>query len=159
MAVQTFKSANQFVLNWIVDLLTAETELQDINWQNEVDYDRETHNPPAGTVYRIDKDHKLHSIGGGSMGDYEYTLTLRLEMFTTRSDASSEEKAIFYYEEKIEEMIILNQTPKSTVDIGDVNVIQSKVLRSDYNTLFDEHEAIDVLIMDIQIEYTRKVAQ
>jgi hypothetical protein len=152
-----YKSANQYVLNWLVELLKANADTQEVNWIDAVDYAREFLDYPSGTIYRVDKEHGLHSFGTTGYEDYEYNLTFRLEIVDKRAGLTSEERPIFFYEEKIEEVIIANQDDPDNNIGGDSSIIQARVTRSHYDALLTEDEIYDTLVMIIVVDYTRQV--
>jgi hypothetical protein len=152
------KSSLRYLELWLLDLFinpSSAPELQDVQWLDKVDYARESQEPPVGTLYRTDKEHLSHTVEGGTEVEMEYKVAFRLEIMITRSDVDADE--ISWLEEKIEDIVALNLTPTNVTVGGQAHPIQLEILRSDYDTLFDEHDAVDTAVLDLALTYTREL--
>ena len=100
------KSDKKYLEEWILGLLLDNPQLQDITWLDKVGYAMGESNPPVGTVFKLDQDYQIHSIGGAdnTKEDYEYTLSFKLELINTRSDNDAD--WLSWIEEKIEETFV-----------------------------------------------------
>ena len=156
MVAESYKSASQYVMNWMLDNFNADDTLSGINWLNHHRYLKVESEPPIGTIYRRRKDHDHEAFPD----IYEYKLFLTIEILVPNNEPDEEAEA-FWYEEKIEEVVISNtQIPKADLVImGNVEGNINSILQSRYMPMFSDQSFVvfDNIEMDLQMDFRRRL--
>lgn len=154
-----YDSPTQQVINWIVQLFQSSNDLQDISWSQLPAHAQVTLNVPSGHVFAQEKSHNQH----GFQDDYEYVVTMVVQIVETLSESDGQERKILFYEKVIEEILILNQQPNAGgddfIDIPDLMSVEKvQATSSRYDVLdLEDQTMVDVLQMDITVDFVRMV--